>query len=149
MILYSQRTFYKPRQSSGDHRGVKSSWNILFISGKVLRHSTGRLRTDFWSKNSPLPPLRTTHGAAIRKNLDEKDARDNQDFKTGSENVLAIMVRPQIEKEIRVEICLTFYRYMLIYINMDSVLAVILDTSNNYSIGPSNIAQCSPIYSLV
>ena len=81
--------------------------------------------------------------------MDEKDARDNQDFKTGSENVLAIMVRPQIEKEIRVEICLTFYRYMLIYINMDSVLAVILDTSNNYSIGPSNIAQYSPIYSLV
>ena len=32
------------------------------------------------------------------KIFDEKDARDNGDFKTGSENVLAIMVRPQIKK---------------------------------------------------
>ena len=53
----------------------------------------------FEVKIAPSPPLlRTAHRAAIRKIFDEKDARDNGDFKTGSENVLAIMVRPQIKK---------------------------------------------------
>ena len=52
----------------------------------------------FEVKIAPSPPLRTAHRAAIRKIFYEKDARDNGDFKTGSENVLAIMVRPQIKK---------------------------------------------------
>ena len=79
--------------------GVTSPWNINFISGWVKRHSSSRLWSDFWTKNTPPPPpLRTTHRAAIRKIFDEKDAHDNEDFKTGCKNVVALLVLAQIKK---------------------------------------------------
>lgn len=48
------------------------------------------------------PPHETTHNAPNRKNLDEKDAPDNDDSESVNKNVLSLLVLSQFKKQIRV-----------------------------------------------
>ena len=57
----------------------------------------------FGQKIDPLtPPHETTHNAPNRKNLDEKDAPDNDDSESVNKNVLSLLVLSQFKKQIRV-----------------------------------------------
>ena len=100
---YKQHAFFEARQSwLGLGEGMNSPEFIYLIQDSKI-HSTGLPRYKFLAKYMPLPPLKTTHGAAVRKIFDEKEAHDDEDFKTGCENVLASMVLSQFKKQIWVK----------------------------------------------
>ena len=100
-FLYKQNAFFEARQSwLGLGEGMNSPEFIYLIQESKI-HSTGLPRLLFLPKNKPLPPpLKTTHNAPIRKIFDEKDAQGDKDFKIGCENVLALMVLSQFQKQI-------------------------------------------------